>query len=64
MDIQELKSEVDRYRDKLKEKKGHVCTWGKNGPVGMQLIDVLVETLEAQQKRIEALEKNAASQKG
>ena len=64
MDIQELKSEVDRYRDKLKEKKGHVCTWGQNGPVGMQLIDVLVETLEAQQKRIEALEKNAASQKG
>jgi hypothetical protein len=64
MDIQELKSEVDKYRDKLKEKKGHVCTWGKNGPVGMRLIDVLVETLEAQQKRIEALEKNAASQKG
>jgi hypothetical protein len=48
MEIDKLKSEVIIYRDKLKEKKGKVCTFGKNGPVGLSLIDAIVETLEAQ----------------
>jgi len=61
MEIDELKSQVEKYREKLKEKKGHVCTFGKNGPVGMVLIDALVEVLEAQQQRIEAIEKKASS---
>ena len=47
MEIDKLKSEVIIYRDKLKEKTGKVCTFGKNGPVGLSLIDAIVETLEA-----------------
>jgi hypothetical protein len=61
MDIDKLKSEIQKYRDKLNEKKGKVCTFGKNGPVGMGLIDAIVETLEAQHQRIEALEKKSGS---
>jgi hypothetical protein len=61
MDIDTLKSEIEKYRDKLTDKKGKVCTFGKNGPVGMNLIDAIVETLEAQHKRIQALEKKSGS---
>ena len=61
MDIDTLKSEIEKYRDKLTDKKGKVCTFAKNGPVGMNLIDAIVETLEAQHKRIQALEKKSGS---
>jgi hypothetical protein len=61
MDIDKLKSEIEKYRDKLNDKKGKVCTFGKNGPVSLGLIDAIVETLEAQHQRIEALEKKAGS---
>ena len=29
MDIDKLKSEIEKYRDKLTEKRGKVCTFGK-----------------------------------
>jgi hypothetical protein len=61
MDIDQLKSEIEKYRDKLKVKKGTVCVFGKNGPVGMGLIDAMAEALEAQHRRIEALEKKSGS---
>ena len=45
MSIKKVKSAVEEHRDKLNAKKGKVCTFGKNGPVGMQVIDALVEAL-------------------
>jgi hypothetical protein len=35
--------------------------FGRNGPVGMQVIDGLVEALEAHEQRIEELEKKLSS---
>ena len=61
MSIKKLKSAVEEHRDRLSTKKGKVCTFGKNGPVGMQVIDALVEALEAQEQRIDELEKKLSS---
>ena len=61
MSIKNLKSAIEAHQDKLKAKKGKVCTFGKNGPVGMQIVDALVDALEAQEQRIEALEKKLSS---
>ena len=61
MSIKKLKSAVEEHRERLSAKKGKVCTFGKNGPVGMQVIDALVEALEAQEQRIDELEKKLSS---
>ena len=39
--LKKVKSAVEEYRDKLKARKAKVCTFGKNGPVGMQVTDAL-----------------------
>ena len=44
-------------------KKGKIVTFGKRGPVGLQIIDVLVAELEEQDQRIQALEKKLSSLK-
>jgi hypothetical protein len=61
MKIEELKSVIQSYRERLEDKEGKVCVFGKDGPVGMRLIDALVKTLEAQERRIQILEKKASS---
>ena len=61
MSTKNLKSAIEAHQNTLKAKKGKVCTFGKNGPVGMQIVDALVDALEAQERCIEALEKKLSS---
>jgi hypothetical protein len=56
MTIDELKSALSDYREKLKGKAGKVVTSSQNGPIGMQLIDAIVDALETLEKRVEKLE--------
>jgi hypothetical protein len=46
MSLKEAKAAVKEHRDKLKAKRGKVCTFGKNGPVGMQVIDPFLPRLK------------------
>ncbi len=57
MTIDELKLEVASYRRALTEKgkSGHMVKYTSAGPVGMPLIDKLVEVMEAQQQQIDDL---------
>ena len=57
MTIEELKREVEAYREDLKAKPGHLVASSETGPVGISLIEAIVATLETQQQRIEELEK-------
>ncbi len=57
MKIQELKSVVEAYRQRVKEKAGKLVGFSETGPVGMSVIDSVVKVLEAQDKRIEELER-------
>jgi hypothetical protein len=61
MSVKKVKTAIEEYREKLQAKNGKVCTFGKGGPVGMSVIDVLVSALEEQDQRIEALEKKLSS---
>lgn len=56
MTVDELKAEVEKYRQSLHEKSGHLVKFSEAGPVGMSLIDAIVKVLEDQQGRIEQLE--------
>jgi hypothetical protein len=58
---QRSKSRRKRDRDKLKAKRGKVSTFGKNGPVGMQVIDPILAAIEDQERRIQALEEKLSS---
>ena len=58
MNIVELKQKVQTYRQDLKEKSGSTCMFSESGPVNMELIDSLVRTIEAQERRIAELERN------
>jgi hypothetical protein len=57
MTVQELKNALKGYREKAKERAGKVVTWSEGGPVGIAFIEAIVRVLEAQQKRIEELER-------
>ena len=59
--LEKVKSAIEEYRDKMHAKKGKIVTFGKGGPVGLQIIDVLVAELEEQDQRIQALEKKLSS---
>ena len=61
MSLEKVKSAIEEYRDKMHAKKGKIVTFGKGGPVGLQIIDVLVAELEEQDQRIQALEKKLSS---
>ena len=52
MDAEELRSEVASYRLKLRNKPPKL---GPNGPIDMDLIDVLVEAISSLEKRIGAI---------
>ena len=61
MSLKEAKAAVKEHRDKLKAKRGKVCTFGKNGPVGMQVIDSILAAIEDQERRIQALEEKLST---
>jgi uncharacterized coiled-coil DUF342 family protein len=61
MSLKKVKSAIEEYREKVDAKKGKIVTFGKGGPVGLQIIDVLVAELEEQDQRIQALEKKLSS---
>ena len=52
-----LRAKVEEYREKLREKAGAIIRSSENGPVGMGLIDLLVEELERQERLIAELRK-------
>ena len=56
MNVDELKAKVEAHRESLKTKTG-ICHFSPSGPVGISVIDAIVTTLEAQQRRIDELEK-------
>jgi hypothetical protein len=59
MNIKEMKSEVEKYRGKLRERPAKLVSSGPSGPVGMELIDVLVDGIESLEKRVATLEKSS-----
>ena len=61
MSLKKAKAAVKEHRDKLKAKRGKVCTFGKNGPVGMQVIDPILAAIEDQERRLQALEEKLSS---
>jgi hypothetical protein len=56
MTVDELKAKVESYREGLKEKVGHPIVFAMSGPVGMSVIDAIVDTLETMEKRIKELD--------
>lgn len=52
--VEDLKAAVGREREVLKTKSG-ICAFSENGPIGMVVIDALVETIESLQKQIDEL---------
>ena len=55
MNAKELRSEVASYRLKLRSKTPKLVTNGPNGPIDMDLIEVLVEAISSLEKRIDDL---------
>lgn len=56
MTSDKLKAKVEAYRKWLTENSGGHVIFGPNGPANMGLIDALSATVEAQDRRIKALE--------
>jgi hypothetical protein len=56
MNATELKLEVARYRLMLRNKTGKLVTCGQNGPIDMDLIDILVEAISSLERRIDAID--------
>ncbi len=61
MTVEELKQKVESYREGLKTRTGKLTKFSDTGPVGMGVIDAVVRVLEAQEKRIEALERGSVN---
>jgi len=57
MNVEQLKVEVEAYRKSLNENAGKVCFTNETGPVGMDMIDAIIRTLEAQERRLSDLDK-------
>jgi len=57
----ELRTKLESLREKLKNGKQAPVFSGKNGPIGISIIDALVQTIEEQDKRIAKLEKGAVA---
>ena len=56
MNAIELKSEVASYRLMLRSKPAKLVACGPNGPVDMDLIDVLVNAISSLEKRIDGID--------
>jgi len=57
MTVRELKELVEAYSEGLKGKHGKITTLSETGPVGIGIIDSIVRVLEAQENRIDELER-------
>ena len=57
MTVQEVKELAEAYREALKEQAGKITAFSETGPVGIGIIDSIVRVLEAQQNRIDELER-------
>jgi hypothetical protein len=56
MTVEELKARVEKHRDKLNARtKSSIARADEKGPVGIAMIDLLVEMIETQQKQIDEL---------
>ena len=60
MSIDDLKKKIEEYRAFLKKQDGAECLMGESGPVGMSLIDALTAVIEAQNTRVDGLERRLA----
>ena len=56
MNAIELKSEVASYRLMLRNKPAKLVACGPNGPVDMDLIDILVNAISSLEKPIDAID--------
>jgi hypothetical protein len=56
MNATELRSEVASYRLMLRNKTAKLVTCGPNGPIDMDLIDILVEAISSLEKRIDSID--------
>ena len=61
MQVTELKARVDQYRAQLHQQSGCAVRFSETGPVGMALIDALVEAVDALEKRVTDLEHRPAT---
>ena len=57
MNIAELKTTVDAYRDHLESKGEHIVYTSPAGPVGMAIIDAMVSAIGTQQEQIDELKR-------
>jgi len=55
MTIDELKGKIETVRQRLKRGTPAISVATENGPIGIDVIDALVATIEAQQSQIDAL---------
>lgn len=55
MDITELKDEIAQTRESLKTREGKTVVFSPHGPIGVGLIEAVVEILAAQQAQIDEL---------
>ena len=62
MTVKELREQIETYREGLKKAEGHLLISSANGPA-MGILIAMVQTLERQEARLEALERMAAGGK-
>jgi hypothetical protein len=55
MNVEDLKELCEQHREQLKSKTGRLVKFCEDGPIGISLIDAIVEILETQQQEIENL---------
>ena len=55
MKATELKLGVASYRLKLRNKPSKLVTCGPNGPIDMDLIEILVDAISSLERRIDAI---------
>jgi hypothetical protein len=58
--VDELKMRVRQHREMMGARDGNMIVASAAGPVSFSLIDDVVRILEAQQKRLDDIEKRAA----
>ena len=58
MDVKALRSEIKKLQDKRKSKPISLTVFNESGPVGFKTIHMMVDALEALEKRISRLEQN------
>lgn len=62
MIAKELRAQVEAYREGLKKAEGHLLISSANGPT-MGMLIAIVQALEQQEARLDALERQVADKK-